>query len=270
MTCSTPTIPEAPETIEAQLRWLDQGKRQAVFLPAGSVLPRLDVGYEVVALTGGLLVYRSDLVSWEKVCAALEADRLGDLLGYGVPAKPDRPEDCVVIRDAAGLEKQSVVVDAATRQAALDAAAEVKDETDTVSVEAAELTITGRLNALQRRECVLRPYNPDVHCGSLSQLQDKHPDGFAPLAVTHVVMRGRDVIGWVGINSLPFYRLNIPVLDVSVNDVLGVVRVIENQYRMAGARDLATLLDVRCRCYTYKERLAYLEMDDWRIALKTL
>jgi len=266
----TPTIPEAPETLEAQLRWLDQGKRQAVFLPAGSVLPRLDVGYEVVALTGGLLVYRSDLVSWEKVCEALEADRLGDLLGYGVPAKPPEADGCVVIRGADGLEKQSVCVDAATRQAALDAAAEVKDPTDTVSVEAPEATITGRLNALQRRECVLRPYDSNLHRGSLAALQEAHPTAFAPLAVTHVVMRGREVIGWLGINSLPFYRLNIPVADVTVQDVVGVVRAIENKYRMEGFHDVATLVDVKCRCYTYKERMGYLEMEDWRLALKTL
>lgn len=236
----------------------------------GEVLPALSTTWKLLPAPQGLIVYCPSMVSEAEVLRHVHGGTLGLLLGYGVPAKPAGADQCVVIRDADGQEKQSVVVDEETRQAALEAAAEVKDATDRISIESAEKTMTGRLNALQRHECLFVPYQPDRHAAALESLIAAHPTAFKPVGVTHVVMRNRNVIGWLGLNSLPFYRMSIPVTNVTVQDVLGLVRVVENQYRMVGTQHVATLFDVDCRSYPYKERLGYMEMADWRIALKQL
>lgn len=264
-------IPETPETLAAQLAWLAEGKRAAVLLTLGSVLPELDPRFDVVNTPHGLIVFDPARVSTHDCLRHAREGTLGELLGYGTATKPEGvATECVVIRGADGVEKQSVVVDEETKPDVLAAAHEVKDDGDTVQVEPAEQTITGRLNALQRRECVLRAYQEAEHGAAIAALHRVSPTSFEPLGVTHVVERNGVVIGWLGLNSMPFYRMSVPVEDVSANDVIGLVRVVENQLRMAGVRVTATLFDVNCRSYPYKERLGYLEMSDWRLALKQL
>ncbi len=266
----TVTLPEAPETLEAQLEWLALGKRKAVLITPGAMLPALNPAYQTLNTPHGLLVYDGVLVTEAECRQHVNMDTLGVLLGYGVPRKPDVAEECVVIRSALGVEKQSVVIDAESLPGALAAANEVKDDGDTVTVEPAEQTLTGRLNTYQRRECVLRPYVPDLHAVAIGELHAHSPTSFKPLGVTHVVERNGVVIGWLGLNSLPFYRMSVPIEDVSAADVIGLVRCVENQLRMVGGNIVATLFDVNCRSYPYKERLGYLEIPNWRLALKNL
>ena len=126
------TTPEAPETIAAQLQWLREGKRQAVLLTPGCVLPELPEGLLLLPTAEGVLVYRMD--SAGAVYRYQRAElTLAELLGYGIPAKPvpcpltPGSEKVIVVRGPTGVEKQSVVTDAKRLDACVTAAHAVKD-----------------------------------------------------------------------------------------------------------------------------------------------
>lgn len=131
------TVPERLFTLRTQLRWLREGKRQAVSVPYPAALEMLDTSGLAVFQTKaeGAFVYDPARLSEADIRAALDEGRLGDVLGYGVPAKPARPLGSVTIRDAQGREKQSVVVDRQGAPAALRAARAVADPGDRVTLE---------------------------------------------------------------------------------------------------------------------------------------
>jgi hypothetical protein len=132
----TSTIPERIPTLKAQLAWLRAGKRDAVNIPDPAALEMLDVtGLSVIQTEAGAFVFNPERITEKQIRAAVREDRLGGILGYGTNRKPAKPIGAVVIRDAAGREKQSVVVDRKNLQSATKAARAVADSGDTVTLE---------------------------------------------------------------------------------------------------------------------------------------
>lgn len=120
------TVPELPETLTAQVAKLRAGKAPAVLFTPADTVPewatqdqRFDI-YETG--TGFKVVYDTAALTKDEIHRAIFEDRIGDILGYGVPTKPTQPTAAVVVRDRAGLELRSVLVDEATLPAAQAAA----------------------------------------------------------------------------------------------------------------------------------------------------
>jgi hypothetical protein len=103
-------IPERPETIQAQLQWLHDGRRSALLLSKGEEVP-VHWPFASMVTDLGLFIYDDERIQPEQITDAVAQNTVGTLLGYGIAAKPDNVAGCVVIRAASGLEKLSVVTD---------------------------------------------------------------------------------------------------------------------------------------------------------------
>lgn len=161
MTAAHP-MPEAPETLEAQLDWLAAGKRRAVLITAGAALPVLGDRFDVVNTPHGLLVFDPAQVGVADCLDHLAQDTLGLLLGYGVPRKP-APSDkniCVTLRSADGLEKQAVLVapeevNPAMFHAAITATAALSDAGDRIHLEHPATVLNARLRHRRRTTTIV-------------------------------------------------------------------------------------------------------------------
>lgn len=139
-------VPERPETVAAQMDWLNNGKRSAVLLTPGEEIPALPEGTELHPTDAGTFVYNPEKTSPEKIDEAVANNTVGDLLGYGISEKP-APEDVsgvVVIRDANGVEKQAVVTDQRHLDSVVRSAKQLAGEGDTVQVESPQQVLAGR------------------------------------------------------------------------------------------------------------------------------
>ena len=87
---------------------------------------------------------------------------------------------------------------------------------------------------------------------------------------THVIERNAAVVGYVGINSMPIYRIWMRSDDVPARETFELCRCIENHYRMTGVELVGTFIDVDCNCYPYAARNGYSEVPDERLHLKLL
>lgn len=277
------TIPESPETIEAQLEWLRAGKRKAVLLTPGCVLPEWPPGCNAIMCAQGLLIHSLHIdPSWFR--AKLQAGKLGEILGYGLPDKPvaavcDRPPHArqsqtaatpqvVVVRGPNGHEKQAVVTDSARLDAATAAAHAVKDEADTVSLEDAGRVLGDRLKSLDARELKVRPYRPEQDEQALAAAA--RADQHCPLNPTHVIERHGQIVGYFGCSSLPLYRLWFHSQELKAADSLRLLFMIENHYRMAGVETLGTIIHTGSPFYPVATRGGYLESGGDRLFLKDL
>jgi hypothetical protein len=266
------TIPEAPETIEAQLQWLREGKRKAVLLTPGTAIPDLPAFvYSAATVPQGIIIYRHDLVSRHEIAEHAYMGTLGTLLGYGIPSKPETRNsklETVVIRSANGHEKQSVVADSERLDAATAAAQQVADPGDTVSIEDGQRVLTDRLRSLDQRELRVRPYDPQRDVLALAQAAKE--DAHHPLNPTHVIERGEEIVGYFGVNSLPLYRLWFHSEKMKAADSLRLLFMIENHYRMAGVPLIATIISTGSPFYPVAARGGYLEAPGDRLFLKEL
>lgn len=262
------TIPEAPETIEAQLEWLRQGKRRAVLLTPGTVMPALGDGLSVTSIPEGVLVYRMN--------DRLDCKSLADLLGYGTNGKPDfaatrggqgSPE-VVTIRNRNGAEKQAVVTDGANLPGVLAAAHAVKDLGDTVHRENGQQVIADRLRCLDARELKVRPYRAQED--DLALKAAAKADAHAPLNPTHVIERDGEIVGYFGVNSLPLYRLWFHSEKMKATDSTRLLFMIENHFRMAGVGVVGTVINTTSPFYPVASRGGYLECIGDRLFLKGL
>ncbi len=124
---------EHPDTIKAQLRWLRQGKRKAVFIPAGSFKNvKVPKGSEVTPGGDGFFVHGPDLDP-ASIARAIEDDTVGELLGHGVPRRPLTDDGvAVVVRGPTGLEKQAVLVVTGDVPKAIKAALKMMDKDDSI------------------------------------------------------------------------------------------------------------------------------------------
>lgn len=139
------TVPEQPQTLAAQMDWLQQGKRNAVLITPGEDMPALPEGTEVHPTEAGTFVYDPKRTSPEQIDKAVDENKIGDLLGYGIPDKPTGEiAGVVTIRGKDGAEKQAVVTDQEHLQSVLDRANELAGEGDTVAVETPDQVLANR------------------------------------------------------------------------------------------------------------------------------
>ncbi|MEW8187126.1 MAG: hypothetical protein AB2794_19240 [Candidatus Thiodiazotropha endolucinida] len=99
-------VPETTETIEAQLKAFEEGRKPAVLLTPGESLPALPEGAQVATIPErGLLVYKDPAV-----LELAQNDRMGEALGYGISEKPVS-DTVVTARDKDGTVVQDVLTD---------------------------------------------------------------------------------------------------------------------------------------------------------------
>lgn len=263
------TIPESPETIEAQLDWLREGKRKAVLLTPGCVLPELPLYVDCVPTHLGLIIFNCRKVTRIEILAHVNRDTVGELLGYGVDGKlaEDAPP-VVVVRDRNGHEKQAVVAGESRLKDAVQAAEAVKSPGDRVSIEDGQQVLDDRLRSLDARELKIRRFQPETD--SLALALAAKSDAHAPLHPTHVILRGDDIIGYYGLNSLPLYRLWFHSEKMKATDSLRVLWHIEQGYREAGLGLIGTLININSPFYPCAVRGGYRECTGDRLFLKGL
>jgi hypothetical protein len=266
------TIPEAPETIEAQLEWLAQGKRAAVLLTPGCVLPEIPSGLAAMLIPEGLLLYAmfptddDRLTCWQRGQISLP-----ELLGYGTEEKPEELANAsvVVVRDGiTGHEKQAAVTTPERLDEARAAAHAVADAGDTVTVENGVRVCADRLRSLDARELKVRPYHPEHDATALEAAAAA--DAHGPLNPTHVIERHGEIIGYFGVNSLPLFRLWFHSAKMKAGDSTRLLFMMENHYRMAGVDVLGTIINTTSPFYPVAARGGYVENLGDRLFLKEL
>lgn len=115
--------------------------------------------------------------------------------------------------------------------------------------------------------CVL-PFDVEVHGKAL--LEAAAADDHKPLNVTHVIARGGEIVGYLCINSLPLYRLWMDSKKTRAADSAKLLFLIENQYRMAGAGVVATIVNGASPFFGLAQRSGYHESEGDRLFLKGL
>jgi len=143
------TVPELPETLHGQVVKMIEGRAPAVLFTPADTIPDWavkDQRFDVVDTSEGKILY--DTAAWTKdeIQRAVTEDRMGDVLGYGVPRKPAQPTGVVTVRDKQGLELRAVVVDEATAPIVLDASRRYAGEGDTVQIEPVDQVLAKRLD----------------------------------------------------------------------------------------------------------------------------
>lgn len=262
------TIPEAPETIEAQLEWLVTGKRKAVLLTPGCVLPELPKTLSALIVKEGLVIYDLSRTIAPEIQQHSRNNTLGELLGYGVATKPAQADRLVTVRGPNGHEKQAVAADSKRLDDAWRAAKAVAGPGDTVQVEHPDRVIEDRLRSLDARELKVRPYDAQRDARALDAAAKA--DAHAPLNPTHVIEREGEIVGYFGVNSLPLYRLWFHSEKLKASDSLRLLFMIENQYRMAGVGIIGTIINTESPFYPCAARGGYLECQGDRLFLKPL
>jgi N12 class adenine-specific DNA methylase len=143
------TVPETPQTINEQMKWLVEGKRKAVMITHGEEVPVLPKGMAITGTPAGLFIFDPKQTNPAEINAAVMNNTIGDLLGYGTPAKPapGTPAAAVVVRGPDGTEKQGVKTDAQNLPKVVDAAKKVAGPGDTVTIEPEQKVIDERNKA---------------------------------------------------------------------------------------------------------------------------
>jgi hypothetical protein len=284
------TLPESPDTLEAQLQWLVDDKRAAVLITPGAVLPDLPIGIELMATEIGVFVFNPDRINPRLIRAAINDNEVGLLLGYGVPNKPERPTSTITIRSAAGREKQSVMVDGATRAAAFQAAnvltasrrqsddsadkmsaarsaGKMPAAQDTVTEEPIGSTLADRLQDLTQRSLRIYPVKTQAQVDAVQAAAsaDNHS-----LTATHYITRNGEILGAVGLSRLPVARIWLHSEKVKAADSLEVVRVLAGAMSMAGDTLLAVIINRHSPFYKVKERFGFIGHPDDTVAIKVL
>ena len=146
-------ITETTETLQAQTKWLMDGKRDAVLFTNPETVPEnIPEGLELHEGKEGIYLYNPEKTDPEIIDKAEEENRVGDVLGYGIPNKPANEDvaGVVTVRDENGIEKQAVVTDETNKESVLKRATEIADEGDSVQIEPAEKVVGERLANLPK------------------------------------------------------------------------------------------------------------------------
>ncbi len=141
-------VPEKWQTIEAQMKWLKEGKRKAVYLPNGSYIPKDINGFNFLRLKKGDFIYNPNKISEEEIIDLVNKNKIGDILGFGISEKPPllKIVGAIVIRDINGIEKQAVAVDSLHFTKVYNKSIELADIGDAISFETTEKVIMERMN----------------------------------------------------------------------------------------------------------------------------
>lgn len=109
--------PESPETVQAQLQQLTEGKRKAVLLTPGEKVMGVPEGVKTLQTPRGTFYYDVNKINARTIKRAIDFDRLSEILGdsdlgYGAPNKKDLegPISAVTAREG-DVDVQSVATD---------------------------------------------------------------------------------------------------------------------------------------------------------------
>jgi hypothetical protein len=145
------TLPEKPESLDAQLRLVTDGRKPAVLVPKGTPdtlrQNALAAGLREATTVAGTFYYDPEQVTRMELRHAAAQDRIGDVLGYGISGKPtpDQTIGTVTVRNQQGAEKFSVLTDRDNLPSVAKAAAKITDEGDQVALERPEETLRRRI-----------------------------------------------------------------------------------------------------------------------------
>lgn len=141
-------VPESPATLEAQAERAAAGKRYAVLVTKGEEVPgNMPERFQSVEVAEGKVFYDPQVFDAESIKEAATANQLGEVLGYGVPAKAADADRAVVQRDANGTEVAAVAVNPEQVPAATAALESASLPGDTVAVESPAQVVQDRLAA---------------------------------------------------------------------------------------------------------------------------
>lgn len=152
----TGTVPELPATLDEQLRRVKSGTKPGMIFPGlqpedlpAQYRPSEHDDLVATATPAGTVLHPLDIPRAD-VLAAVEQNKLGQLLGYGTDSKPTPTEDApppvaVTLRTADGTEVDSVAADPADAPAIAAHLQSRAEPGDTVQVETPEDVLKGRL-----------------------------------------------------------------------------------------------------------------------------
>lgn len=142
----TPTVPEKPETLALQLEMVKAGDRKAMLVTQGEQMPAVPSGLNTAKTPAGTFIYDPAKIKAGEIRKAVRENRIGDVLDYGVPAKPAPGTETgvVTVRTRDGTEKSAVVVDEASTAPAITAAAKIVKPGDEIAIETPQQVITTR------------------------------------------------------------------------------------------------------------------------------
>ncbi|MCW4344073.1 MAG: hypothetical protein N0E48_12045 [Candidatus Thiodiazotropha endolucinida] len=162
-------VPETAETIEAQLKAFEEGRKPAVLLTPGESLPALPEGVQVATIPErGLLVYKDPAV-----LELAQNDRMGEALGYGISEKPVS-DTVVTARDKDGTVVQDVLTDG--RSEVVEAAEKAAGAAGTVEARPASEALEER-NEDGEKAVQKAPAAPDAPASPQSPAQT--PEAFS-------------------------------------------------------------------------------------------
>lgn len=145
-------LPESVDTLNHQLEALRAGKRPAVLFTPGEEVPKWAQDSEQFDThktpAGTFLFDRAELTK-DELDQHVANNTVGRVLGYGIDAKP-APADiigAVTVRDAKGVEKQSVLTDQANLDSVMAAAQKIAGDGDSVRLESPQEVIAARVQA---------------------------------------------------------------------------------------------------------------------------
>lgn len=154
-TAETPTVPETPDTIDAQMQQLQAGARKAVMVPAGTKMPSgiPDTLKTIRVPRVGNFVFDPTELSPREIRRAAKFNRLPEILGakdggMGVPDKTELepPVAAVVGKTPEGVTTQGALTDEANLPAAFEQTAKVTPTDGSVSIVPPEAEVSARLN----------------------------------------------------------------------------------------------------------------------------
>lgn len=158
-TSSYRTVPEQPAALAAQLRLVADGRKPALLVPKGTPDTvrenALALGLREAVTVAGTFYYNPDQVKRTELRRAALNNTIGEVLGYGIAAKPDERDaiGAVTVRGPDGAEKFSVATDRKNLTKVARAAGRLVDDGDVVDLEPVPAVLARRL-AFPSREGV--------------------------------------------------------------------------------------------------------------------
>jgi hypothetical protein len=252
--------------LAAQIELLRQRKKPGVLITPGSPMPELPRNMCVTNTDAGLVVHDGRWTDF-MIRSAAKDGTLGEMLGYGVASKPDKPAGAVVVRAANGHEMLSVVVAEEDVETVLNAQ-KATWPGRTVQFEPLDRVVEDRERDLTRHEIHVWPIQDEAT--RLRVIAAAKAEDHYPINPTHWMERDGLVVGYLAINSLPLFTIWLQSGTVHARDTVQLWHTITNHYRMAGAKVVATSINRDSPFYRAKERLGLKELPNEVVCLKEL
>ena len=162
-------IPESPATQKAQVERLADGRKAAILVTPGEAMPDVPEGMKQVRTRVGLFIYDPERITPGQLREAVRNDTIGEVLGYGIPAKPPSEAmlGAVTVRDPQGVEVQSVITDEAHLQRVHEAAQAIANPGDTIALEDPMRVISDRVEAGAKTQDEARALAEQLRLGEL-------------------------------------------------------------------------------------------------------